>query len=51
MLSSFSYGTPMNVNGWRLNLKKGNTQLLTWSAGMESVHTLSVQSFREICSR
>ena len=42
VLSSFSYGTPMNVNGWKLNLKKGTTQLLTRSAGLESVHNLSV---------
>lgn len=41
-LSSFSYGTPMNVNGWKLHLKKGEMQLLTHSAGLQSVHNLSV---------
>lgn len=43
-LSSYSYGTPMNVNGWRLNLKKGETFLLTPKAGMRSVHNLSVST-------
>ena len=40
--SSFNYGTPMNVNGWKLNLKKGETSLLTPNAALESVHNLPV---------
>lgn len=43
-LSSFSYGTPLNVNGWKLNLKKGNTFLLTPNAGLNSIHNLSVSA-------
>ena len=42
--SSFNYGTPMNVNGWKLNLKKGETSLLTPNAALESVHNLSVSA-------
>lgn len=41
-LSSFSYGTPLNINAWRLDLKKGGTYLLSRGTGLQGVHNLSV---------
>jgi dipeptidyl-peptidase 4 len=36
--SSFSYGNPLNVNIWKVGLKKGAPQLLTGGTGMTGVH-------------
>lgn len=41
-LSSFSYGTPLNINAWRLDLKKGDMYLLSNGTGLQGVHHLSV---------
>ncbi|WFE86008.1 S9 family peptidase [Parabacteroides chongii] len=41
-LSSFSYGTPLNINGWRLDMKKGETHLISGGTGLQGVHNLSI---------
>ena len=41
-LSSFSYGTPLNINGWRLEMKKGETHLISGGTGLRGVHNLSI---------
>ena len=39
LLSSFSYGNPLNVNIWKVGLKKEYTQLLTQHTGLTGVHS------------
>lgn len=42
-LSSSGQGSPLCINGWRLDIKKGSApQLLTWGSGLQGVHNLSV---------
>lgn len=44
LLSSFSYGNPLNVNIWKLGLKKDNNQLLTFDTGLTGVHNARLSS-------
>lgn len=41
-LSSFSYGTPLSVNPWKINLKKGNRQCLSRNAKLIGVHNVKL---------
>lgn len=43
-LSSASYGSPLSINGWRLDLKKGTTHLITSSTSLQGVHNLAISS-------
>lgn len=41
-LSSCSYGTPLHINGWRLDMKRGKTHLISGGTGLQGVHHLSI---------
>lgn len=40
--SSFNYGTPLDIKGWRLDMKKGETHLLSQGSVYQGVHNLSI---------
>lgn len=43
-LSSFSQGYPLNVNIWKVSLKKGDEQLLTGGTGLMGVHNAQLSA-------
>lgn len=44
LLSSFHYGTPLNINTWKVSLKKGNTLCLSGHATLTGVHNTQLST-------
>lgn len=43
-LSSFSYGTPLNIHAWKVNIKKGSSLCMSWSTRLQGVHNVQLSA-------
>lgn len=43
-LSSFNYGTPLNIHAWKVNIKKGSSQCMSWRTGLQGVHNVQLSA-------